>query len=231
MEIEDIKRRIFALRDEEYAAFTRKLIPGMSEGYIIGVRTPALRLLAKEIVRAGGEEPFLNRLPHDSFEENLLHAFILGIKKMKIEESVGRVGLFLPFVDNWAVCDQFVVKGFSKYPDAVYPFLQKCMGSDHLYTRRFGIVNAMRFFLDEKFRPSMFDDVSSAVTGDYYVRMAVAWYFATALAKQWDAAFPYLSSGRFDATLLRMTLRKARESFRLSEWQKEQLKSIALGRG
>jgi hypothetical protein len=88
----------------------------------------------------------------------------------------------------------------------------------------------MRFFLDEKFRPSMFDDVSSAVTGEYYVRMAVAWYFATALAKQWDAAFPYLSSGRFDATLLRMTLQKARESFRLSEWQKEQLKSIAVGR-
>lgn len=230
MEIEYIKRRIFALRDEEYATFVSKLIPGMSEGYIIGVRTPALRLLAKEIVRDGGYEAFLNRLPHDSFEENLLHAFILGLKKMAIEESIERVGLFLPFVDNWAVCDQFVVKGFSKHLDTVYPFLRKCMGSDHLYTRRFGIVNAMRFFLDEKFRPSMFDDVSSSVTEDYYVRMAVAWYFATALAKQWDAAFPYLSSGGLEATLLRLTLRKARESFRLSEWQKVQLKSIAVGR-
>ena len=97
MEIEDIKRRIFALRDEEYAAFTSKLIPGMSEGYIIGVRTPALRLLAKEIVRAGGEEPFLNRLPHDSFEENLLHAFILGIKKMTLRDFRNTPMPYIPF--------------------------------------------------------------------------------------------------------------------------------------
>ena len=224
MDITEIKQRIHALRDEKYAAFAGKLLPGMPDGYIVGVRTPALRSLAKEIVREGGAESFLSSLPHDCFEENLLHAFLLAQKRMTFEESIRAVERFLPFVDNWAVCDQFVMKIFAKHADALYPYLLKWMQSDHLYTRRFGIVNSMRYFLDDKFRPSMLDDVASAVTGDYYVRMAVAWYLATALAKQWDAAFKYVFSGKLDGTVLRMTIRKACESYRVSAEQKELLK-------
>ena len=224
MDIKEIKQRIRAQRDEKYAAFASKLLPGMPDGYVVGVRTPALRALAKEIVREGGADVFLSSLPHDSFEENLLHAFLLAQKRMTFGESIAAVECFLPFVDNWAVCDQFVMKVFVRHTDALYPYLQKWMCSGHIYTRRFGIVNSMRYFLDDKFRPLMLDDVASAVTGEYYVRMAVAWYFATALAKQWDAAFSYLFSGQLDDTVLRMTVRKACESFRVSTGQKELLK-------
>ena len=151
MEMCEIKSRLRILCDEKYADFSAKLIPGFEREYFVGVRTPLLKSFAREIVRAGNYEDFLTSLPHEYFEENLLHAFILTSEKFPIDETIKRVERFLPYVDNWAVCDQFSVKLFAKYPEVIYPCLKKWMASEHLYTRRFGVVNSMRFFLDEKF--------------------------------------------------------------------------------
>ena len=226
MEICEIKRRLHKLRDEKYADFSAKLIPGFDKRYFIGVRTPLLKSFAREIVRAGNYEDFLKKLPHEYFEENLLHAFILASEKLPIDETVKRVEFFLPFIDNWAVCDQFSVKMFGKYPSVIYSYLRKWMASEHLYTRRFGVVNSMRFFLDEKFEPYMLDDVVAAATDDYYMQMAVAWYFATALAKQWNVAFSYIEQRRLPVVVHKMTIRKALESYRISDEQKSCLRNL-----
>lgn len=226
MDIVDIKSRLLCLRDEKYADFSARLIPGFEKGYFIGVRTPQLKMLAREIVRTGRYEDFLTSLPHGYFEENLLHAFILAGEKLTIYDTVKRVELFLPYIDNWAVCDQFSVKIFGKYTCVIYPYLKKWMASEHQFTRRFGVVNSMRFFLDEKFEAVMLDDVASAVTEEYYVQMAVAWYFATALAKQWNATITYIEQRRLPAHVLRMTIRKALDSYRVGEEQKTYLKGL-----
>ncbi|MBE6303384.1 MAG: DNA alkylation repair protein [Bacteroidales bacterium] len=226
MDAVNIKSRLYCLRDEKYADFSAKLIPGFENGYFVGVRTPLLRAFAREIVRAGDYENFLTSLPHEYFEENLLHAFILANEKLSVEETIKRVELFLPYIDNWAVCDQFSVKLFGKYPSVIYPYLKKWMTSDHLYTCRFGVVNSMRFFLDEKFEPYMLDDVAAVTTGDYYMQMAVAWYFATALAKQWNTAISFVERRRLPAVVHRMTIRKALESFRVGEEQKGYLRKF-----
>lgn len=227
MDIADIRDKLHSLSDEKYAAFSAKLIPGFSDGYFVGVRTPLLRIFAKEIVRSGEYDDFLAMLPHGCFEENLLHAFIVASEKLTIEETIRRVEIFLPYIDNWAVCDQFSVKLLGRYPDVVYPFLKKWMAGEHLYTRRFGIVNSMRFFLDENFAPYMLDDVAVAVTDDYYVQMAVAWYFATALAKQWDVSIFYIEERMLPDVVRKMAIRKALDSFRISEEHKIYLRNIS----
>ena len=226
MEICEIKIRLRILRDEKYADFSAKLIPGFDKSYFIGVRTPLLKSFAKELVRAGYYEDFLTALPHEYFEENLLHAFIIASEKQPLDETIRRVESFLPFIDNWAVCDQFSVKSFGKHPSTIYPFLKKWMANDHLYTRRFGVVNSMRFFLDDKFESYMLDDVVAATTDDYYMQMAVAWYFATALAKQWSAAISYIEQRRLSSVVHKMTIRKSFESFRVTDEQKSYLRCL-----
>ena len=226
MEMCEIKSRLRVLRDEKYADFSAKLIPGFEREYFVGVRTPLLKSFAREIVRAGNYEDFLTTLPHEYFEENLLHAFILASEKYPIDETIKRVERFLPYVDNWAVCDQFSVKLFAKYPEVIYPCLKKWMASEHLYTRRFGVVNSMRFFLDEKFEVYMLDDVVVATTDDYYIQMAVAWYFATALAKQWSVTISYLEQRRLPSIVRNMTIRKALEGFRVTDEHKIYLRKL-----
>ena len=227
MKITDIHSRLLALRDEKYAQFSAKLIPGFSEEYFIGVRTPLLKSLAREIVRAGNYDEFLESLPHNYFEENLLHAFILAIEKQPIDETISRVERFLPYIDNWAVCDQFSVKIFGHHTDILYPLITKWMESDHTYTRRFAIVNSMRFFLDEKFTPGMLHDVARATTDHYYIRMCIAWYFATALAKQWSATIPYIEQRILPHDVHKKTIRKAIESFRITNEQKAYLRQFS----
>lgn len=227
MIITDIHKRLFSLRDEKYAQFSAKLIPGFSQEYFIGVRTPQLKSLAREIVREGNHDEFLESLPHRFFEENLLHAFIIATEKLPIEATVARVELFLPYIDNWAVCDQFSVKIFGRYPEILYPLIKKWMKSDHTYTRRFAIVNSMRFFLDEKFTPTMLKDVARATTDHYYIRMCVAWYFATALAKQWSDTIPYIEQRILPADVHKKTIRKAIESFRITVEQKAYLRQLS----
>lgn len=226
MDIVDIKNKLRSLRDDEYAGFSAKLVPGFKSGYFMGVRTPLLRAFAREIVRAGDYGDFLAALPHESFEENLLHAFIIANEKLTIDETIERVEGFLPYINNWAVCDQFSVKLFGTNPGVVYPCLKKWMTSGHLYTRRFGIVNSMRFFLDENFVAGMLDDVAAATTDDYYVRMAVAWYFATALAKQWDDAVFFVERRILPNVVRKMAIRKALESYRINEEQKVYLRKL-----
>ena len=226
MDIIDIKSKLYNFRDEKYADFSAKLIPGFEKNFFVGVRTPLLKTLAREILRTGDYESFIALLPHESFEENLLHAFILANEKHSIDIIIKRVESFLPYINNWAVCDQFSVKLFGQYPNIIYPYLRKWMTSEHLYTRRFGVVNSMRFFLDEKFEAYMLIDAASAITNDYYVQMAVAWYFATALAKQWVATIPFIEKRRLPDVVLKMTIRKALESYRVSEEQKVYLRSL-----
>ena len=227
MKITDIHRHLLALRDEKYAQFSAKLIPEFNEEYFIGVRTPQLKSLAREIVRAGNYDEFLESLPHNHFEENLLHAFILATEKHPIDEIIARVEHFLPYIDNWAVCDQFSVKIFGHHTDTLYTLITKWMKSDHTYTRRFAIVNSMRFFLDEKFTPSMLHDVANATTDHYYIKMCVAWYFATALAKQWNATIPYIEQRILPHDVHKKTIRKAIESFRITDEQKAYLRQLS----
>ena len=222
----DIRAQLHVMRDEGYCDFANRLIPGMADDYIIGVRTPALRAMAKNLVKAGGYVPFLASLPHNHFEENLLHAFILSYEKCTMAQCVERVESFLPYIDNWAVCDQFVIKRFADAPEQIYPLLKKWMASDLLYTRRFAVVNSMRFFLDGDFRPCMLDDAASAVTDDYYMQMAVAWYFATALAKQYESTLPYVEQGWLPVWTHNKTIQKAVESYRVSAEQKAYLKTL-----
>ena len=226
MEIREIKGRLYNLSDKKYAEFSAKLIPGHTKEYFIGVPTPKIKAYTKEILRAEKHKKFLTTLPHDTFEENLLHAFIIANEKLPIDTIIEQTEAFLPHINNWAVCDQFSVKLFGKHHETIYPYLKKWMESKHTYTRRFAIVNSMRFFLDEKFEPHMPNDVAAATTDDYYIRMAVAWYFATALAKQWEAAVPFIEQRQLSEEVHRMTIRKALDSFRISEEHKAYIKGM-----
>lgn len=222
----DIKSRLHSHRDEKYAEFSSRLIPGFDKEYFIGVRTPILKKMAREIVRAGGYEEYLTTLPHDTLEENLLHAFIVSQEKRPIEETLTRIEQFLPYINNWAVCDQFSVKSLGKHPLLTYSHIEQWMKSEHLYTRRFGVVNSMRFFLDDKFKASMLHDAAQATTNEYYMQMAVAWYFATALAKQWEITIPWIEQRILTNEVHKLTIRKAVESFRITHEQKEYLRQM-----
>ena len=226
METTEIKSRLHSLRDEKYAEFSSRLIPGFGKEYFIGVRTPILRKMAREITRTGNYEEYLATLPHDTLEENLLHAFIVSQEKRPIEETLTRIEQFLPYINNWAVCDQFSVKSLGNHPQLTYRHIEQWMKSEHLYTRRFGVVNSMRFFLDDKFRASMLHDAAQATTHEYYMQMAVAWYFATALSKQWEATIPYIERRILTKEVHKLTIRKAIESYRITHEQKEYLRQL-----
>ncbi len=226
MNIAEIKKQLNTLRDEKYAEFSSRLIPGFGKEHFIGVRTPILKKMAHEIVRAGDYEEFLATLPHDTLEENLMHAFIVAHEKRTIDETLTRIEQFLPYINNWAVCDQFSVKTLGNHPNITYTHIKQWMKSKHLYTRRFGVVNSMRFFLDGKFKASMLHDAAQATTHEYYMQMAVAWYFATALAKQWEATIPYIEQRILAKEVHRLTIRKAIESLRIPPEQKEYLRKL-----
>ncbi len=226
MDTAEIKNKLYSMRDEKYSGFSAKLIPGFEKEYFIGVRTPLLKAFAREIVRTKNYEDFLKSLPHETLEENLLHAFIVANEKHSIDATIKRVEEFLPYINNWAVCDQFSIKIFGKHHNTIYPYIRKWITSKHLYTRRFAIVNSMRFFLDEKFNAEIPKDVADATTDEYYVQMAIAWYFATALAKQWSATIHFIEQRKLPDAVHKMTIRKALESFRISQERKSYLKDL-----
>ena len=215
----NIKEQLFALQDTRYRDFHRSLVPGMPEGYIIGVRMPALRRLAKEIDTG----LLLAALPHRYYEENQLHAIILsGIKDYAL--CLREVECFLPYVDNWATCDGLRPRCFAKHTDDVLTHVQRWLRAEHEYTVRFGIGVLEAFFLDEAFRPEQLQWVANIHREEYYIRMMQAWYFATALAKQWDTALPLVP----DLTdwVRRKTIQKACESYRVSDEHKTLLRSM-----
>ncbi len=218
--------RLLLLQDSRYRDFTAKLIPSVDKNSFIGVRTPQLRALAREILNEGGYDDFLNALPHRYFEENMLHAFIVSMDKCSIDVLIERIEHFLPYMDNWAVCDQMSPKMFAKYPKEVYAAVVRWLSDSHEYTRRFAIVTLLQYFLDDNFSPSMLEQVATVACGEYYVNMAVAWYFSFALIKQWEYALPYITECRLPRDIHNMTIQKAADSFRISDERKIFLKGM-----
>ena len=222
-----IRETLFSLRDEKFAAFQARLIPNVAPERVIGVRTPTLRKLAKTLRGSGQAEEFLKALPHEFFEENNLHAFLLCEMK-DFEACVQAVEDFLPYVDNWATCDQMSPGVFRKNKQALLPYIRCWIASERCYTRRFGTGMLMSHFLDEDFREEYLRLVSDKRSEEYYVNMMIAWYFATALAKQYEAALPYLENRRLDPWVHNKTIQKAVESFRVSDEHKACLRALKI---
>lgn len=222
-----IRETLFSLRDEKFAAFQARLIPNVAPERIIGVRTPALRKLAKTLRGSGEAEEFLKALPHEFFEENNLHAFLLCEMK-DFDACVQAVEDFLPYVDNWATCDQMSPGVFRKNKQALLPYIRCWIASERCYTRRFGTGMLMSHFLDEDFREEYLSLVSDIRSEEYYVNMMIAWYFATALAKQYEAALPYLENRRLAPWVHNKAIQKAVESFRVSDGHKTYLKTLKI---
>ena len=221
----DITARLFELQDKEYRDFQMKLIPDKPKDQAIGVRTPELKKLAKELVKEGGAEDFLKELPHRYFDEMQLHAFIITEEK-DFRRAMELTEEFLPYVDNWATCDQLRPRAFRKDRPQLMGHIRSWLDSDRTYTVRFGIGMLMSHFLDEDFREEYLASAAKIRSEEYYINMMIAWYFATALAKQYDAAVKYLEEDRLDPWVKRKTIQKARESFRVTEEHKTYLKSL-----
>ena len=220
-----IHDRLFALKDEPYRDFQSKLVPNISKETIIGIRTPALRALAKELKGTEEAEAFLKELPHTYYEENLLHFFLISFIK-DFDECAKAVEEFLPYVDCWPVCDQASPKVFAKNHEKLLPLIQTWIASDHVYTKRFGIRMLMNEFLGEDFKSKYLEWVSKVEGEDYYIKMMVAWYFATALAKQYDESVVYIEERRLEPWTHKKAIQKAVESFRVSEEHKQYLKTL-----
>ncbi len=217
--------RLISLRDEAYKAFNSALIPTVDPDTVIGVRTPHLRALANELRGSSEAELFMQNLPHAWFEENNLHAFLIELIR-DFDECMAETERFLPYIDNWATCDGFSPKVFKSRLPELLEKIRLWINSDHVYTRRYAMGMLMRYFLDERFSPEYPEMVASVESGEYYIRMMQAWYFATALAKQWDAALPYLTENRLEKWTHNKTIQKAAESFRITPEQKQYLKSL-----
>ena len=222
-----IQRQLFALQDTEYRAFHCALIPNVPEQKIIGIRTPALRSLSKELSGTLEADSFLASLPHEFYEENNLHGFLL-CRIRDYDTCVREIDRFLPYVDNWATCDSMSPACFAKNPAALDADVRRWISSGLVYTVRFGLRCMMNHFLDDRFRPEYLDLAASVHSDEYYVNMMVAWFFATALAKQYDATLPYLENRRLDPWVHNKTIQKARESFRIAPHQKDYLKSLKM---
>ena len=222
-----VHEKLFYMQDLKYRDFQLNLTPGMKAENIIGVRTPELRKLAKEMIKSGESENFISVLPHRYFEENQLHAFILSEIK-EYEKAVQETDRFLPYVDNWATCDQLRPKIFKKNTGRLTEKIKEWISSDRTYTIRFGIEMLMNFYLDENFFPESFNWVTGVQSEEYYVNMMKAWYFATALAKQYDPAVKVIEEKKLDIWTHNKTIQKARESFRVSEDHKEYLMSLKI---
>ena len=215
------------MQDEAYRNFQRKLIPDIDPETIIGVRTPQLRALAKQLRGTEEAAAFLTALPHGTFEENQLHSFLIGQEK-GFDTCLALVNNFLPFVNNWATCDQFAPKALTKDTDRLLASIQAWLASDHVYSIRFGVNCLMRWYLDDAFDPAYLKWVSALRSEEYYVNMGIAWYFATALAKQWDAAVPVIEGKVLDRWTHNRAIQKAIESNRLTEEQKAYLRTLRI---
>ena len=225
MIVDEIRKELFDLRDEAYAAFQLKLIPTAEPDSFIGVRTPALRTYAKAVAKRSDVDTFLSDLPHKYFDENQLHAFVLSEMK-DFDKCVQHVEAFLPYVDNWATCDQMSPKVFKKYKEQLLPRIRSWIASSETYMIRFGIGMLMAHFLDDDFDPAYPEMVANVQSEEYYVNMMVAWYFATALAKQYNAIVPYIEEQRLPAWTHNKTIQKAVESYRITPEQKTYLKTF-----
>ena len=223
----EIEESLFALQDLKYRDLQSALIPTVPRERIIGVRTPSLRALAKKLGRRADAGEFLAVLPHRYFDENQLHAFLIaGIRDFG--EALAAVDAFLPYVDNWATCDQLSPAAFRTHRAELLPAVERWLASEHAYTVRFGIGMLMQHYLDEAFDPAYPERVAALRSDEYYVNMMIAWYFATALAKQWESALPFLEERKLSPWTHNKAIQKAVESYRITAEQKEFLKSLKI---
>lgn len=222
-----ITKLLFEMRDEKFRDFTSKLIPGVDKELIIGVRVPEIRRLAKTL-SADERKKFLSELPHKYHEENLLHGAILQLIKNDIGEVISETEKFLPYIDNWAVCDMSQSKLLGKYPDMVFGKACEWAKSEKTYTVRFAIDVLLQFFLDENFKSEVFSLAESIVSEEYYINMALAWFWSFALIKRYDEVIPIIESKRLPAFVHNKAIQKARESYRISDERKEYLKTLKI---
>lgn len=225
----EILRRLFELQDKEYREFQLKLMPGVEADAVIGVRTPLLRGLAKELVKQYGEEKLLEAIGKYYYDERNLYGLVLmGVKDY--DRCVAFIDAFLPCVDNWATCDLLSPKVFGQkaVKGRLLCDVRRWIASPEPFIRRFGMLTLMRHFLDEDFEADYLRWVAEVQSEHYYVRMMQAWFFATALAKQWEATVPILESSCLDAWVHNKTIQKAIESYRITPEQKAQLREMRI---
>ena len=225
MNRDEIVEELFRLQDKDYALMQTKIIPTVAADRIIGVRTPALRTFAKSLYKDSDIDAFLSSVPHQYFDEDQLHAFILSLEK-NFDKCIAEVDAFLPYIDNWATCDQLSPKVFKKEPEKLLPHIQSWIKSDRTYTVRFAIGMLMQHFLDERFDVKYADLAAAVRSEEYYVNMMIAWYFATALAKQYESILPYLEEKRLDDWVHNKAIQKSVESYRITDEQKTYLKTL-----
>ena len=222
----NIEKHLFELQDIKYRDMQIKIIPTVDPNSIIGVRTPELRKYAKELIKED-YSIFLNELPHKYFDENQLHAFIISEIK-DYSECINYINKFLPYIDNWATCDQLSPKCLKKYTDELLVYINKWIKSSKTYTIRFGIGMLMSYYLDDKFNTEYLELVSNIKSDEYYINMMIAWFFATALAKQYKDTLPYIENKKLDIWTHNKTIQKAIESYRILPEYKEYLKKLKI---
>lgn len=220
-----IRNQLMELQDPEYREFHSRLIPNIDKERVIGIRTPVLRAFAKQIAGTGEAERFLAELPHRYYEENHLHMMLITSIK-DYDRCLEELQKFLPYVDNWATCDLPEPKCFAKNKEKLFPEIKGWIASAEPYTKRYGIGMLMRLYLDADFRPEYPELVASVSSEEYYVNMMIAWYFATALAKQWETVISYIENRCLSEWVHRKTIRKAIESYRITDEQKQYLRTL-----
>lgn len=221
----NIQKRLFELSDEKNADFSAKLTPGIDREKFLGVRIPASRKLAKEIIKENEHKDFLNSMPHKYYDENILHSILISEIK-DYDECIKYVDEFLPYVDNWAVCDTMSPKAFKNKHERLMNDILRWVDSDQTYTIRFGLKILMAHFLDNDFKNEYLKIPAKIKSDEYYINMMIAWFYATALAKQWDSTIVYIENGVLDKWVHNKAIQKARESYRITAEQKEYLKSL-----
>lgn len=221
----NIQKRLLELSDEKNADFSAKLTPGIDREKFLGVRIPASRKLAKEIIKENEHKDFLNSLPHKYYDENILHSILISEIK-DYDECIKYIDEFLPYVDNWAVCDTMSPKAFKNKHERLMNNILRWVDSDQTYTIRFGLKILMAHFLDNDFKKEYLEIPAKIKSDEYYINMMIAWFYATALAKQWDSTIVYIENGVLDKWVHNKAIQKALESYRITTEQKEYLKSL-----
>lgn len=222
---ENFRHRLFELQDLKYKEFQCRLMPNVNPDTVIGVRTPELRKLAKELSKLPDAAEFLAILPHRYYEENNLHGFLIETIK-DYDACIAAVEAFLPYINNWATCDLISPKVFKKHLPELYEKIKVWLTSGLTFTVRFGIEMLMSFYLNDEFQPEMLELVAGVRSEEYYVNMMIAWYFATALAKKYDETLPYIKERRLDKWTHNKTIQKAIESYRISDNAKNYLRTL-----
>lgn len=221
----NIRQRLETLADSSHRDFQAKLMPTVAKDTVLGIRTPLLRKLAKDIAGTSEAEAFLQRLPHDTYEENNLHAFLLETIA-DYDALIAALDRFLPYIDNWGTCDMLSPKLFKRRPEGLLQDIQRWIAHPHTYVARFGMNVLMKHYLDDAFSPAMLGWVAERADDEYYIRMEIAWYFATALAKQPAATWPWLIEKRLPTWIHNKTIQKACESYRISDSDKVKLRQL-----